>query len=222
MKGIQELRDSAGRLIRVDIDTTTPALSVAQAFMEAAKTITPRARIERLRTAPELLEHYRRKAASFIEQNRNQLEAILETHGLDSEAQLLDKTAHTRANHLLEHLGNDERADMALMWAIDEEEALLNRLRAQPHLVKAAKFAPKGRGRGTIYKAIARLLKKDASMKNAAIWEAIKNKPPKGWEVCDNRAGRYIEKTEGGRIENMGYRRFLNLCAEARNELASG
>lgn len=67
-----------------------------------------------------------------------------------------------------------------------------------------------------IRKAIARELKRHHDMKNRELWNVIATKPPKGWEFCDNRLGRYAEAS-GGR--NMSYRRFCNVCAEERRKL---
>ena len=68
---------------------------------------------------------------------------------------------------------------------------------------------------GPIHKAIRKLLAKNPQMKNPEIWEAIKEKPPKGWSVCENRLGKYIDGPSG---KNMKDRRFKNICAEERQK----
>lgn len=90
-------------------------------------------------------------------------------------------------------------------------------------MLPAAKLGSKfkkGRKQGSsgpIRKAIARLLKKTPAMKNAELWRAIKDNPPRGWKVYENRAGHYIEGPEAG--DNMGYERFCNVSAEERKKL---
>lgn len=69
---------------------------------------------------------------------------------------------------------------------------------------------------GPIRKAIAKLLAKSPDVKNPELWNAIENRPPRGWAVCDNRIGRYIE---GPRGSNMSYERFCNVAAEERKKL---
>lgn len=96
---------------------------------------------------------------------------------------------------------------------------------AAPLIEKARKFKPNGRGPGPVRKAIERLLKKQPSMKNAELWQALKTRPPKGYTVCENRQGRYIEgPTPRDRSNNrpeMTEARFRNICAEVRKELKS-
>lgn len=70
---------------------------------------------------------------------------------------------------------------------------------------------------GPIRKAIARLLAKSPGMKNPELWEAIKMKPPRGWQVFDNRAGKYIEGPKSSK--GMNYARFCNVAAEERRVL---
>lgn len=67
---------------------------------------------------------------------------------------------------------------------------------------------------GPIRKAIARLLAKSPDMKNAELWKAIDSKPPRGWTVCDNRSGKYIEGPKAS--DGMNYARFCNVAAEER------
>ena len=69
---------------------------------------------------------------------------------------------------------------------------------------------------GPIRKAIARLLLKNPSMSNADLWAAVEAKPPRGWTVFNNRAGRYIEGPKTG--SEMKYARFCNVSAEERKK----
>lgn len=75
-----------------------------------------------------------------------------------------------------------------------------------------------GRKPGTgspIRKEVARLLKKNPAMKNPELWEAVKAKPPRGWQVFENSAGKYIE---GPKMANMAYGRFCTVCGEERKK----
>ena len=69
---------------------------------------------------------------------------------------------------------------------------------------------------GPIRKAIVRLLAASPDMKNAELWGAIKAKPPRGWKVCDNRVGKYIEGPKAS--DGMNYARFCNVASEARKQ----
>lgn len=88
---------------------------------------------------------------------------------------------------------------------------------AAPLAVKGKKFDRPGRGRGSVRKAVDKLLKGDPTLKNQALWDAIKAKPPRGYVVCDNRLGKYIEAPTGH--EDVRYRSFQNICSEARRSL---
>ena len=104
-----------------------------------------------------------------------------------------------------------EKAKGAALTA--EENAEIERL------VTLGKRFTAGRKLGTkglIRKTIARLLTKTPRMKNADLWEAIANKPPKGWSAYDNSQGKYLEGPEN---ENMGYKRFCNVASEERKNL---
>ncbi|MBV8501877.1 MAG: hypothetical protein JO006_09175 [Paucibacter sp.] len=81
---------------------------------------------------------------------------------------------------------------------------------------RGEKFKPNGRGPGAIRKAVQRLLEKDRQMTNAALWEALKSKPPRGHTFRENGLGRYIEGPNG---QNTAFPRFLNVCSEARKDL---
>lgn len=96
------------------------------------------------------------------------------------------------------------------------------RLKAVHELKPLAQFAKpfkdnseKIRKGGAIRVAIEKLLKKFPAMKNKGLWDTIAARPPKGWNFFENNLGRYAE---GGAGENMGYRRFRNVCAEARGK----
>lgn len=88
-----------------------------------------------------------------------------------------------------------------------------------PLAVRGEKFknnSDKVRKGGPIKQAIRKLLKRNSGMKNKDLWDAIDAKPPKGWKVCENSLGRYIEGPPG--FKEMGYSRFLNACSEVRGE----
>jgi len=69
---------------------------------------------------------------------------------------------------------------------------------------------------GPIKKAISKLLAKDPNMKTPELWKAISNKPPKGWQAFESaRLGKYLE---GPGVQNVGYRRFSNICSEERKK----
>ena len=70
---------------------------------------------------------------------------------------------------------------------------------------------------GPIRAAIARLLKKDPSLRNQELWEAVVASPPKGWAAYDNRQGQYFEGPSAR--DNMGKPRFLNVCGQERKKL---
>lgn len=88
---------------------------------------------------------------------------------------------------------------------------------AAPLVAKGKKFAPNGRGKSPIRKVIASLLKKNPAMKTAEIWNAVKDRPPHGHSVMENRNGKYIEGPNPG--QNMDYKRFSNVCSEERSAL---
>ncbi|NMG15508.1 hypothetical protein [Aromatoleum bremense] len=71
---------------------------------------------------------------------------------------------------------------------------------------------------GPVRKAIAKLLAKSPELKNPDLWKAIEAKPPRGWQVFDNRAGRYIEGPKAGPHMNMSYARFCTVASEERKK----
>lgn len=83
---------------------------------------------------------------------------------------------------------------------------------------RGQKFSPgkKAVASGPVRKLVARLLKANPRAKNHELWEAVRDRPPKGWEAIENpRFGKYLECPP----KNMGYRRFCNVCAEERRIL---
>lgn len=78
--------------------------------------------------------------------------------------------------------------------------------------------------KGPIRKAIAHLLKKHPAMKNPELWDAIKAKPPKGWEFFNNSPGRCADgppmKTDERR-STLSYGRFCTVCGEERKLIAA-
>lgn len=78
--------------------------------------------------------------------------------------------------------------------------------------------------KGTIRKAVARLLKKHPGIKNSELWDAIKASPPKGWEFFNNSQGRYAEGPPmgtGARYSTLSYGRFCTICGEERKNSAA-
>ena len=54
-------------------------------------------------------------------------------------------------------------------------------------------------------------------MKNPDLWEAIKKKPPKGWQAFESaQLGKYLEGPTPK--DGMEYHRFCNICGEERNK----
>ena len=86
-----------------------------------------------------------------------------------------------------------------------------------PYASKGHAFRPKGRGASALRKAIAAAIKRDPKIKTESLWAALKAKPPRGWELLDNRAGRYAEGPDG----NMNYARFRNIVSMERAKLKS-
>lgn len=69
---------------------------------------------------------------------------------------------------------------------------------------------------GPIRKEIAKLLGNNPQMKTPELWSTIAKKPPKGWTVCENRQGKYIE---GPKVsDGMGYRRFESVVSAERKK----
>jgi hypothetical protein len=78
----------------------------------------------------------------------------------------------------------------------------------------------RGRKKGTggpIRKWIARQLAKGREMKNAELWAAIKARPPRGWQVQENRLGKYLDGPTAK--DHMTYGRFSNVAKEERDKL---
>lgn len=85
-----------------------------------------------------------------------------------------------------------------------------------PDAITGIKFRPgrKPGSGGPIRKAIAKHLSKNNQLKNPELWEAIKNKPPRGWTAYESpKLGKYLE---GPGLKNMNYERFCNVCGEER------
>ncbi len=72
---------------------------------------------------------------------------------------------------------------------------------------------------GPIRKAIAKLLAKTPEMKNPELWDAIKNRPPRGWQAIEStRLGKYLE---GPKMAHMGYPSFCNVCSKERKKVGA-
>lgn len=122
--------------------------------------------------------------------------------------------------------GNVESAakahlELRHIQAENEQRASKSRLEGQKVIHEFALTGIKFRkGRkvntgGPIRKAIIRELKKHPDMKNPELWDALVDRPPKGWEFCDNRQGRYAVGPHG---QPMSYARFCNVCGEERKK----
>lgn len=74
---------------------------------------------------------------------------------------------------------------------------------------------------GPIRKWIEQQLSKNPTMKNRELWAAIKAKPPRGWQVMENRQGKYLDGPKTGNVakNEMSYGRFSNVAKEERDKL---
>lgn len=63
--------------------------------------------------------------------------------------------------------------------------------------------ANKKRRGGPVRLAIERALKKNPELKNPQLWQLLKDKPPRGWTVLENRTGKYLEGPNAP-VDNMG------------------
>jgi hypothetical protein len=71
---------------------------------------------------------------------------------------------------------------------------------------------------GLIRGAIVKLLAKYPEMKNPELWEAIKKKPPRGWQAFESvQLGKYLEGPTPS--DGMKYGRFCTICGQERNKL---
>ncbi|WP_018229670.1 hypothetical protein [Methyloversatilis universalis] len=103
----------------------------------------------------------------------------------------------------------------ALQWAC---RFYGQNIAAAPEVILARKFKGRKKGsEGPVKTAVRKLLKKNPKMKNAKIWESLQNALPRGWLVCENRAGKYIEGKTAG--QGCNYPRFQVICSEVRATL---
>lgn len=113
---------------------------------------------------------------------------------------------------------NDAEALRHLEWMLVRWKWISRANALEPMAALGQKFKPQGRGKGPIRKKIEQLLKKNPKATNAELWEAIKAKPPKGWELMDSiRLGKYIEAPSGQR--GMNWATFINHAASERKAL---
>lgn len=120
-----------------------------------------------------------------------------------------DPSAFAHDVYELAHLG----------YAIDQGKQIGLQILAGDQAAIGQKFKD-GRKRGSvgpIRKAIGLLLKKSPNMKNAELWDALKAKPPRGWEVRENRMGKYIEGPNPS--DSMTYASFINAAAKERKKI---
>ena len=102
---------------------------------------------------------------------------------------------------------------------LDKDEALKEIL--GPLAATGIKFTQgrKSNSFGPIREAVRKLLKKNPKLTNDEIWETLKKHPPKGWEVMENRLGKYLSGPEGKEVK---YRSFQNVCSSERKTLKKG
>ena len=114
--------------------------------------------------------------------------------------------------------GQPEAVRVNLEWMALRRHGIMREEFVLPLAKKGAKFPPMGRGKGPIRKAITKLLTRDPTLENDALWDAIKARPPKGWIVYENaRLGKYIEGPTPG--DNMKHSTFKTRCSEVRKEI---
>lgn len=124
-----------------------------------------------------------------------------------------------RARQILAAVGarvqQEATAGVPVQFRTDPEQAIADALER----AAGAKFT-EGRKVGTtspIRRRMAELLRKSPGMRNADLWAAIKSKPPRGWDLVENRVGKYASGPTG--VRDMSYARFCNVAAELRREL---
>lgn len=89
---------------------------------------------------------------------------------------------------------------------------------AAPDVRQGRRFKGKKKGSaGPVKTAVRKILKKNPRMKSSSIWDSLKDALPRGWLVCENRAGKYIEGKKAG--QGCEYKRFQDICSEVRGEL---
>lgn len=98
--------------------------------------------------------------------------------------------------------------------------ALTEKLRPLLDQGRAFTMGRKPGSSGPVRKAIARLLAKNPGMKNRDLLAAIKQNPPKGWQVEEFTHFDYPPEIVGPKreIDRMGYERFCNVAAEERKK----
>jgi len=108
---------------------------------------------------------------------------------------------------------------IALALKLDRDEALKEIL--GPLAATGVKFTQgrKSNSFGPIRKAVRKLLTKNQKLTNDEIWETLKKHPPKGWDVMENRLGKYLSGPEG---KELKYRSFQNVCSSERKKLKKG
>lgn len=70
-----------------------------------------------------------------------------------------------------------------------------------------------------VRKAVRRELVRDPKASTETLWKRVEANPPRGWMLCDNRAGRYAEGPKPG--QNMNFRTFANVASAERKLLKS-
>lgn len=157
-------------------------------FMRAVRTLSPRARIEHL-----------------------------EARAKDYPA---DPAVQGELRWILDHFSKQNLglAVSYAMTALERGLALLDTGKHLPTVTLGQKFKA-GRKQGTgsrLRKEVAKHLRRKPSAKAAEIWDAIKQKPPRGFAFYEGNRhlGPYVE--DG--TESTGYRRFQNIVSEERKK----
>jgi len=117
-------------------------------------------------------------------------------------------------------------ADNAVIVAVQESTistsalTLIENLRPLLDQGRAFTTGRKPGSSGPIRKAISRLLAKNPGIKNRDLLAAIKQNPPKGWQVEEFTHFDYPPQIVGPKLEtdHMGYERFCNIAAEERKK----
>jgi hypothetical protein len=153
--------------------------------------------------------------------NLAELDNYLTEPGWDSEQaqRNLAKLMKARGDALAAWAAGNEPLALALLDFLQSALQLRDHRDALLPLAREGKKFREGRKPGTgskVRQFIASHLERHPNDHAAAIWDALKKKPPKGVAVYENKLGKYIE-TDGA--PDTGYARFANLVTEERNKL---
>ncbi len=116
--------------------------------------------------------------------------------------------------------GNGQNAVLLLthlhyqLWIIERENAVIPPARVGKKFIDGRRQANK---LGPVARRVTAHLKEDAAASAVTVWDAIEERPPKGFTFCHNSLGRYIEDERGRTV--MEWKRFNNLISERRKAL---